>query len=170
MVLFVGGLLAGLGMGWFIFDGGATREETSEERLTRVMAEFLPLTTSQTLLATAVPAGDVARSLKAAMPRVGLPEALDPLGQAGRRLMKVELYHFDNAPLVQLTYLDDQNGPVTLLITRREGPPAPPTADRRWDLNMVSWSVEGTALRLLSLAPQEVLMTLAAQTKLSSGR
>ena len=31
--------------------------------------------------------------------------------------MKVELYHYDNLPVDQITYLDEQNGPISLCIT-----------------------------------------------------
>jgi len=136
-------------------------EEGGKAAWRSTVAEYLALTTSVTLSETGGDRPTMAADLARASARLGLPLSLDRLELSGRGIRRIGLYEIDGVPLLQIAYLDPDNGPIAFCILARSEPPRGPAAERRGDMNIVHWSSGRHAFMLAGRAPKEVLEPVA---------
>jgi anti-sigma factor RsiW len=136
-------------------------EDVSPEAWREVVAEYLSLTTSQTLAAMPLDEAVLRADLAAVARRLNLDLTTNNVLLPTQELRRVELFHFDNAPLAQIAYLDEENGPIAFCILGRAGEPGDVEAERRRDMNIAYWSSSTHAFMLVGRAPPEVLLKLA---------
>lgn len=142
---------------------GTASEQDSPEAWRSTAADYLALTTSQTLLAMPRDQALIRSDLAVVGKKLGLDLSPDRVELTKLALMRVDLYHFRNAPLVQITYFDPENGPVALCILGRKQAPEAPESERRNGMNIAYWSSGDHAFMLVGRAPDEVLAPLATQ-------
>jgi anti-sigma factor RsiW len=136
-------------------------EEVGEAAWRSTVAEYLALTTSLTLSETGGDAPTMDADLARVSARLGLPLSLDRLQLSGRSVRRIGLYQIDGVPLLQIAYLDPDNGPIAFCILARPEPPRGPAVERRGDMNIIHWSSGRHAFMLAGRAPKEVLQPLA---------
>jgi anti-sigma factor RsiW len=136
-------------------------EEVGEAAWRSTVAEYLALTTSLTLSETGGDAPTMAADLARVSARLGLPLSLDLLQLSGRSIRRIGLYEIDGVPLLQIAYLDPDNGPIAFCILARPEAPRGPAVERRGDMNVVHWSSGRHAFMLAGRAPKEVLEPVA---------
>jgi hypothetical protein len=164
-LVFAVGAAAGLSASHLVpgLAGGEAPAAAGEGAWRTAVAANLDLTTSQSLLGlpreASVLAGDLAKVGK----QVGLDLTTDRLALAGRAIGRVELYHFEGAPLAQIVYFDPENGPIAFSLLARPGPPSGLEAERREGMNLAVWSTARHAFSLTGRAPPEVLQELATE-------
>jgi hypothetical protein len=164
LALFAAGYVAGHGLPAGLPFGGAPEQaEESPDHWRQVVADYLTLTTSQTLTALKPPDEQLKAELGTALAKVGLKADRTLFDLPGRRLMKVELYHYDGSPLVQITYLDEENGPISLCLTRQADRATTVETERRGTMNVAYWSSASHAFMLVGLAPEQTLTEIAAR-------
>jgi hypothetical protein len=171
LALFALGTLAG-GVAptvWSSFVATDQTGEAGEEAWRDAVADYVGLTTSQTLLAMRPSSDQLLTDLRRALAKADVTIDPNAFRLPGRSLMRVELYHYNNEPLVQLAFLDEENGPISLCITKRAGPVEAPESERRKGMNIAYWSTPTHAFMLISRAPDEVLQKLAADVAPRTG-
>jgi anti-sigma factor RsiW len=136
-------------------------EEGGEAAWRSTVAEYLALTTSLTLSETGGDTPTMAADLARVSARLGLPLSLARLQLSGRSIRRIGLYEIDGLPLLQIAYLDPENGPIAFCILARPEPPSGPALERRGDMNIVHWSSGRHAFMLAGRAPKEVLEPVA---------
>ncbi|WP_448953338.1 anti-sigma factor family protein [Labrys neptuniae] len=128
-----------------------------------VVAEYWGLTTSQTLDWMPNDAATAQRDLTVATRRLGLPLTSDKVALPAQELKRVELFHYDNAPLVEIAYLDELTGPLAFCIyANNPGTVTPPTLEQRKGFNVVYWSDTQRSYMLIGQGPDEIMQKLAA--------
>ena len=80
------------------------------------VADYWGLTTSQTLDWMPNDVSTAQRDLAAATRRLGFPLTPEKISLPAQELKRVELFHYDNAPLVEIAYLDELTGPLAFCI------------------------------------------------------
>jgi len=127
-----------------------------------VVAEYLSLTTSQTLLALRSDPADLKADLASVGKSVKIDLSPERLALPGQELRRIELYHYDNAPLVEIAYLDPENGPMAFCVMARgEQHPEGIELEERQGMNIAYWSSPTHSFMLVGRAPREVLETVA---------
>ena len=142
-------------------DGTTSVEETGADGWRAAVAEYFPLTTTQTL--QAMPR-DMTR-LRADLGAAGLQADVDlspeRLVLPGLTLARVDLFQLDDKALVEISYLDPQNGPIALCILARGDVATGPHSERRGAMNIAWWANGTHALMLIGQAPAPQLQALA---------
>jgi hypothetical protein len=143
--------------------GSEAPAAVGEDAWRTAVAANLDLTTSQSLLGLPRDASTLAGDLARVGKEAGLPLTADRIALAGRAVSRVELYHFEGAPLAQVVYFDSENGPIALSILSKPGSPSGLEGERREGMNLAVWSSATHAFSLAGRAPPEVLQDLARQ-------
>ena len=143
--------------------GGNAPGEGGEGAWRTSVAAKLDLTTSQSLLGLPREASVLREDLAKVGKQVGLDLTAERLALAGRAIGRVELYHFEGAPLAEIVYFDPENGPITLSVLARPGAPSGLEGERREGMNLAVWSTARHAFSLTGRAPPEVLQGLAKE-------
>jgi anti-sigma factor RsiW len=163
--------VAGFGLGYAWHDNGlsvATSDvETAEtpEEWREVVAQYLTLTTSQTLTALPRTSEEIDRDIRAVAGKLGVDLTRERIAIPDAEIARVDLYHYDEAPLAQITYLDEQNGPISLCIIKRAENPEEIAQEQRQGMNIAFWSAKDRAYMLVGRAPDQVLDALARRLK-----
>ncbi|MDQ0394508.1 anti-sigma factor family protein [Labrys monachus] len=127
------------------------------------VAQYWGLTTSQTLVAMQHDAAATDRDLATATAKLGFPLTPDKVALPAQDLKRVELFHYDGAPLVEIAYLDELTGPLGFCIyANKPGTPAPPTLEQRRGFNIVHWSDAQRSYMLIGNGPEEIMQKIAA--------
>ncbi|OCC01219.1 hypothetical protein BA190_30025 [Labrys sp. WJW] len=127
------------------------------------VADYWGLTTSQTLDWMPNDVSTAQRDLAAATRRLGFPLTPEKISLPAQELKRVELFHYDNAPLVEIAYLDELTGPLAFCIYGNSpGAVTPPTLEQRNGFNVVYWSDAERSYMLIGHGPDEIMQKLAA--------
>lgn len=127
------------------------------------VADYWGLTTSQTLDWMPNDIATAERDLAAATRRLGFPLTPEKISLPAQEFKRVELFHYDNAPLVEIAYLDELTGPLAFCIyANKPGTATPPTLEQRNGFNVVHWSDAERSYMLIGHGPDEIMQKLAA--------
>jgi anti-sigma factor RsiW len=126
-----------------------------------MVAEYFPLTTSQSLEALPRDAATIASDLARVGERLNMQLDSDRVALPGRELSRVILYHVDGTPLAQIAYLDPESGPIAFCILAGSEGASPLALERRREMNMAEWSSDEHSFIVVGRAPLEVLEPLA---------
>lgn len=165
LALFVLG--AGIGHylppGLWPFPSGQHGDHDGPDAWRSTVAEYWGLTTSQTLDWMPNDVSTAQRDLAAATRRLGFPLTPEKIKLPAQELKRVELFHYDNAPLVEIAYLDELTGPLAFCIyANNPGTVTPPTLEQRKGFNVVFWSDAERSYMLIGHGPDEIMQKLAA--------
>lgn len=160
-------LLVGAGIGHYApvqwWPLGATQEadqETPDAWRTKV-AQYWGLTTSQTLLEMPGDAASTERDLAAATKRLGFPLTPQQVALPAQEVKRVELFHYDNAPLVEVAYFDELNGPIAFCIfANNPGTVTQPQLEQRKGFNVVYWSDAERSYMVIGHGPDEIMLKI----------
>lgn len=136
-------------------------EQEGPDAWRSTVAQYWDLTTSQTLVAMPSDPASTARDLAAATRRLGFPLSPDQVALPVQELRRVELLHYDNAPLVEIAYLDELNGPIAFCIFgNNPGTVTQPQLEQRRGFNVVHWSDAKRSYMLIGRGPDEIMQKL----------
>ena len=141
----------------------ATDEAAGADGWREVVAEYFPLTTTQTLRALPRDVPQLRADLGAASIQASFDLTPERLAVPGLELARVDLFQLDDLALVQVSYLDPQNGPIALCILSRRDAVAPPRDERRGTMNIAWWGTGEHALMLIGRAPAPQLQAIAGR-------
>lgn len=113
-----------------------------------VVAEYIELYTPDTLSA---PAGDRAAQvaqLNQVGSKLGLSLSPETIALLGADFRRAQVLEYDDKPLAQLAYLD-QDGPMALCIVKSARGAAAPDMESRRGMNVVYWSTRDHAFMLI---------------------
>ncbi|CAM5769936.1 hypothetical protein LMIY3S_03004 [Labrys miyagiensis] len=159
--------LVGIGVGHYTPAGwwplGATQDAEQEppDAWRTKVAQYWGLTTSQTLLEMPSDAASTQRDLAVATRRLGFPLTPDQVSLPVQELKRVELFHYDNAPLVELAYFDELNGPIAFCIfANGPGTVTQPELEQRKGFNVVYWSDAKRSYMVIGHGPDEIMLKI----------
>ena len=162
LALFLAGAAAGHWLPALWPQGGsAPVEEAGADGWRAVVAEYFPLTTNDTLRVFARDPAQIKADLVAAGMQADLALTPERLAVPGLSLARVDLFQLDDRALIEISYLDPQNGPVALCILSRPDAAAPPQSERRGAFNIAWWGNGSAALMLIGRTPTPQLQALA---------
>jgi anti-sigma factor RsiW len=126
------------------------------------VAQYWGLTTSQTLVAMQRDPAATQKDLAIATARLGFPLSPGKVALPVQELKRVELFHYDGSPLVEIAYLDELNGPIAFCIyANKPGVVASPALEQRRGFNVVYWSDAERSYMLIGNGPDEIMQKLA---------
>ena len=123
----------------------------------QVVAEYVTLTTNDTLNAIPVDTALLDKQVTALSKRVSLNMTAAKLALPHAYLKKAEAFEFRGRPLVQFAYLSQQVGPIAFCIIVNGRPDAAPAFEQREGSNIVFWTKDGKGYMLIGKAPREAL-------------
>jgi anti-sigma factor RsiW len=127
----------------------------------QVVAEYVTLTTSDTLNAVPVDQALLDRQVAALSKQVSLPISSAKLALPHAYLKKAEAFEFRGRPLVQFGYLSPEVGPIAFCIIVSGRPDAAPAFEQREGSNIVFWTRDGRGYMLIGKAPRDALEQFA---------
>jgi anti-sigma factor RsiW len=159
--------LVGAGMGHYVptqwWPFGASQDDAQEkpDAWRTKVAQYWGLTTSQTLLEMPNDTPSTLRDLAVATGRLGYPLPKEKVSLPGQELKRVELFHYDNAPLVELAYFDELNGPIAFCIfANNPGEVTQPQLEQRKGFNVVYWSDAQRSYMVIGHGPDEIMLKI----------
>ncbi|WP_413992835.1 anti-sigma factor family protein [Labrys okinawensis] len=161
-------LLVGAGIGHYTpvqwWPLGPTTQEADQETpdawRTKV-AQYWGLTTSQTLLEMPGDTAATERDLSVATKRLGFPLTPQQVALPAQEVKRVELFHYDNAPLVEIAYFDELNGPIAFCIfANNPGTVTQPELEQRKGFNVVYWSDAKRSYMVIGHGPDEIMLKI----------
>ncbi len=145
---------------WPFGDSHHADQETPDAWRTKV-ADYWGLTTSQTLLEMPNDTASTQRDLSVATRKLGFPLTPEQVALPVQDLKRVELFHYDNAPLVELAYFDELNGPIAFCIfANNPGTVTPPQLEQRKGFNVVYWSDTKRSYMVIGHGPDEIMQKI----------
>ena len=137
-------------------------EEPQPPNWRQVVAEYITLTTADTLAAIPVDAGFLDKEVAAISKRVSLSLSTAKLSLPHVYLKKAEALDFRGRPLVQFAYLSPDAGPIAFCIIASAGRADTPRAfEQREGSNIVFWNKDGRGYMLIGKAPRDALEKFA---------
>lgn len=126
-----------------------------------LVAEYMALYTPQTLDNLPDDPASQQAQLAAVNQRLGLTldTALVALPQSVFK--RAQILQYDDVPIAQITYLDPDNGPLALCITRSSNGILAPATEQRLGMNVVYWSDPTHAFMLIGHNPLDELAAMA---------
>ncbi len=128
----------------------------------QVVAEYLVLTTADTLAIVPESPAVLSDELAAIGERLALDLSPDRLALPHVYLKRAQLFEFRGMPLAQIGYLSRDDGPVAFCIIANGQPDAGVAFEQREGSNIVFWTRDGRGYMLVGKAPREKLEALAA--------
>lgn len=160
LALFAAGVAAGhyAPAGWWPFAARpADANDVPPDAWRDAVAGSFALTTSQTLLAMRSAGQPVAKSLAIAAKELKLDLSPGRLTSGGLSPERVIFYRFDGRWLLEIDYLDAENGPIALSILDRPGEAAGVASELRRGMNVAYWSSPTHAFLFVGRAPDSIL-------------
>jgi anti-sigma factor RsiW len=146
--------------GWPFGASQEAEQEQPDAWRTKV-AQYWGLTTSQTLLEMPNDTASAERDLAVATQRLGFPLTPEKVALPVQELKRVELFHYDNAPLVELAYFDELNGPIAFCIfANNPGSVTQPELEQRKGFNVVYWSDAQRSYMVIGHGPDEIMLKI----------
>ncbi|KQV32240.1 Fis family transcriptional regulator [Rhizobium sp. Root1203] len=139
------------------------RDESSEWRA--AVAEYIALYTPDTL-AGPVPSRE-AQAAQLAIPegKLGLSLSPETIALPGVDFKRALLLQYDDKPLAQIAYLDQETGPMALCIVRSDAGAKPPGVEGRKGMNVIYWSSPSHAFMLIGHAPLDRMQAIAEDVR-----
>jgi anti-sigma factor RsiW len=145
---------------WPLGPAQQAEQETPDAWRTKV-AQYWGLTTSQTLLEMPSDTASTQRALSVATRKLGFPLTPEQVALPVQPLKRVELFHYDNAPLVELAYFDELNGPIAFCIfANNPGTVTQPQLEQRKGFNVVYWSDAKRSYMVIGHGPDEIMQKI----------
>ena len=141
--------------------GGSSEQASETWRV--VVAEYLTLYTNETLADIPDDPALKAAELKRVGDRLGVALDADKVRLANLDLKRAQLFDLNGAPLAQIAYLSDRDGPVAFCIIKSGEPDAKPEFEARQGKNIVYWAKGGRGFMLIGKTPRATLEGLAGQ-------
>jgi anti-sigma factor RsiW len=135
--------------------------EPQQPNWRQVVAEYISLTTADTLAAIPVDQMALDKQVSALSSRISLDISADKLALPHVYLKRAEAFEFRGRPLVQFAYLSPEAGPIAFCIIVNGRPDAAPAFEQREGSNIVFWSKDGRGYMLIGKAPREALEAYA---------
>ncbi|MEX0853379.1 MAG: anti-sigma factor [Bauldia sp.] len=129
----------------------------------QVVAEYLVLTTSDTLSIIPESPAILSDELTAIGAKLGIELSADKLALPHVYLKQAQLFEFRGRPLAQIAYLSRDDGPVAFCIIANGQPDAGPAFEQREGSNIVFWTKDGRGFMLIGKAPRQTLEQLAGE-------
>ena len=123
----------------------------------QVVAEYVMLTTNDTLNAVPVDQGLLEKQVSALSKQISLPMSSAKLALPHAYLKKAEAFEFRGRPLVQFAYLSPDVGPIAFCIIVNGRPDSAPAFEQREGSNIVFWTKDGRGYMLIGKAPRGAL-------------
>ena len=160
-------LLVGAGIGrylpvqWWPFGATQEAEQDAPDAWRTKVAQYWGLTTSQTLLDMPNDTPSAQRDLAIATRQLGFPLTPQQVALPVQELKRVELFHYDNAPLVEIAYFDELNGPIAFCIfANNPGTATQPELEQRKGFNVVYWSDAKRSYMVIGHGPDEIMLKI----------
>ena len=163
IALFVAGAVVGYVVPQFTPDEPATVAQEQRPGWRQVVAEYLALTTSDTLAVIPDSPAVLLDELTAVGAKLALDLSLDKLKLPNIQLKRAQLFEFNGKPLAQLSYASKDTGPIVLCIIVNGQADAGLAFEVREGSNIVFWAKDGRGYMLIGKSPRETLEALAGE-------
>ncbi|KFK92251.1 MULTISPECIES: anti-sigma factor [unclassified Serratia (in: enterobacteria)] len=135
-----------------------------EENWRSLVAQYMALYTPETLAGPPPSSQDLAAQLQQTGTQIGITLLPQQLVLPGATLKNARLLAYDGKRIAQLTYLDEQYGPLALCIIQQAGE-ASPENEQRLGMNLVYWSGSNHSFMLIGHNPPPQMNALASQLR-----
>jgi anti-sigma factor RsiW len=125
------------------------------------IAEYTHLYTNETFSPLKPDATQQAAELEAVSAAVGANLTLDNLVLPGLRFTSAFMLSYGGSPLGVIAYVDGSGAPVLLCILANGAPNMPTESERRGDLSLAWWALNGRSHLVVGRIPKETAVALA---------
>ncbi|MHA7848794.1 anti-sigma factor family protein [Serratia sp. D1N4] len=145
-------------------DRAFLRFNPPEENWRGLVAQYMALYTPETLADNSLSPQELAVQLQHTGEQLGITLLSQQLALPGATLKNARVLAYDGKRIAQLTYLDEQYGPLALCIIQQPGEDAPEN-EQRMGMNLVYWSGGDHSFMLIGHNPPQQMSTLADQLR-----
>ncbi|WP_337264376.1 MULTISPECIES: anti-sigma factor family protein [unclassified Serratia (in: enterobacteria)] len=135
-----------------------------EENWRSLVAQYMALYTPETLAGNPPSPQELAAQLQHAGEQLSITLLPQQLVLTGATLKNARILAYDGERIAQLTYLDEQYGPLALCIIQQPGEAAV-ESERRMGMNLVYWSDNSHSFMLIGHNPPQQMNALATQLR-----
>lgn len=135
-----------------------------EENWHDLVAQYMALYTPETLAGNPPSPQDLAAQLQHIGEQLSITLLPQQLILPGATLENARILAYDGKRIAQLTYLDEQYGPLALCIIQQPGEGSAEN-ERRMGMNLVYWSDSNHSFMLIGHNPPQQMNTLASQLR-----
>jgi anti-sigma factor RsiW len=152
---FVVGLLVAGAAAWFAF--GLPGNDNWRE----AVVDYMSLYTDETFAIQTPDPQTQALELSEVGKRVGADLTPENVKLPGLEFKVAFILAYDGVPLGEIAYVDPTGAPVLFCVLAKDGPDAPPRAEKQDRFSLVSWSRQGRGFLVIGGFPEERIAGLA---------